>query len=476
MISKKGANVLNPIEAFAGYYLSHIMKCKVPEFHRELYSMAYSGDKRIAIAAPRSFAKSSVFSLIYPLYLILMGKAKKIYIFSNTATLAEAWLREIKKELTENKYILAEFGDVRTDKFTQDHIVCKIGNRTVELRARGKGSQTRGWRPDVIILDDIDDDDAVRSEDRRKKDSDWLDKELINTLEFDGQLIMIGTVIHPLSLLVNVMGRDGYTVKKYQAITPDGKSLWPEKWPMPSLMERKKEIGAIAFNSEFMNDPIITENPIVVEDWLRYYENDSLSFKEDKKRGFYTVISIDPAISRRDNADYSAIIAVSATFDKEPKYYIRVGGVRRGHWPLNKQVFEMDDMYRKFSAKLMIIETVAYQQALADEYKLYCEEHYRHPNVKQIKPDRDKERRTHSIAPLFERGQVYFDKSDMMTSKLIDELLMFPTGEHDDLVDALTYNLMALKKWSKRREVESTGKPYIVLPGRGRRNEITGIV
>ncbi len=475
MTDKSGANSLNPIEAFAMYYLQHLMTCVVPKFHRELYSIAYSGVRRIAIAAPRSFAKSSVFSLIYVLYLILMGGRKKIYIFSNTATLAEHWLREIKKELEENKYILANFGSVKTDKWTQDHIICRVGNRKVEVRARGKGAQTRGWRPDTIILDDIDDDDAVRSADRRDKDKNWLDKELINTLEHDGQLIMIGTVIHPLALLVDVMNRDGYEVRKYQAIQPDGTLLWPEKWSKAQLDERKREIGAIAFNSEFMNDPIITENPVVVADWLRYYEDDSKSFEEHKKKGLYTVVAIDPAISRREGSDYTALVTVSATFDKEPKFYIRVGGVKRGHWPLNKQISEMDDMYRKFSAKLMIIETIAYQQALSDEYQLYCEEHYRHPKVKEIKPDKDKERRAHAVAPLFEKGQVYFDKSDIMTGKLIDELLMFPTGDNDDLVDALVMCLGELKKWCKRSQVKKTSKPYIVLPGK-RRNSVTGVV
>ena len=469
--------ILNPIEAFAMYYLQHIMLCVVPNFHRELYAIAYSNVRRIAVAAPRSFAKSSVFSLIYVLYLILLGDKKKIYIFSNTATLAEHWLREIKKELEENQYILAHFGSVKTDKWTQDHIICRVGNRKVEVRARGKGAQTRGWRPDCIVLDDIDDDDAVRSSDRRDKDKNWLDKELINTLEHDGQLIMIGTVIHPLALLVDVMNRDGYTVRKYQAIMPDGSLLWPEKWSMSQLMERKKEIGSIAFNSEFMNDPIITENPVVVAEWLQYYEDSSKSFESDKKKGLYTVVAIDPAISRREGSDYTALVTVSATFDKEPKYYIRVGGVKRGHWPLNVQIREMDAMYREFHGKAMIIETIAYQQALSDEYKLYCEEHHRHPSVIEVKPDKDKERRTHSVAPLFERGQVYFDKSDVMTGKLIDELLMFPTGDNDDLVDALVNCLSVLRKWSRRRQVKSTSKPYIVLPNDGRRrNSVTGCV
>lgn len=255
---------LNPIEEFAGYYLQDDLKCRVPEFHREMYDLANAEHKRIVIAAPRSFAKSTVFSKIYPCFRILKKPVRRILIISSTGTLAEHWLREIKYELTENKYVVADFGDSSTDKWTQDHIVCKNhhGGPPIEVLAKGAGYQIRGFRPDIVIVDDLETDEGVRSEDQRAKLLDWFDKALINTLEKDSQLIMIGTVLHPLSLLSAVMNREGWTVRKYQAITPDGKSLWPEKWPIAALEARKREIGSLAFNSEFMNDPIISENPI----------------------------------------------------------------------------------------------------------------------------------------------------------------------------------------------------------------------
>lgn len=474
-MTKNGAQ-LNNLELFCAYYLSHDMKCVVPPFHREMYADIAGDDLQLCFCAPRSFAKSSLLSKFYPLFEILKGNRNKIYIFSSTASLAENWLREIKKELTENKYILADYGDVTTDKWTSDHIICKVGSRKIELRARGRGSQTRGWRPDLIIIDDIDEEDVARQSEQRDRLKDWFDKELINTLEPDGRIAMVGTLVHPLALLADVMGRKSWKVRKYQAFLPNGESLWPEKWSTAQLEARRAEIGSRAFNSEYMNEPIITENPIFVKEYFEDYQPDSEMFKKLESKGLYTVVAIDPAISRKETADYTVILTVSATYDKEPKIYVRSGGgVNRSRIPINRQVAELDRIYRKFSSKIALIETTAYQEALYDEFVRYQEDNHRHLTIKPIKPDRDKERRSHAVVPLLERRQVYFDFSDKMTQRLMDELILFPTGDHDDLVDAFVYSLTEIKKWSKRRNVLRDSKPYIVLPGK-RRNSVTGVV
>ena len=450
---------LNPIEKFAAVFMSHDLRERVPYFHHEMYELACSDLRRIVICAPRSFAKSTVFSKIYPLYQILHGEASRIFIVSATGTLAEHWLSEIRKELESNPRILAHFGDVRTDKWTQSHIVCKrLDGHRCELVAKGAGYQIRGYRPDVVVIDDIETDEGVQSSDQREKLLDWFNKALINTLEKESQLVMIGTLLHPLSLLANVMERDGWRVKKYQAIKPNGKSLWPEKWPIAALEERRLEIGSRAFNSEFQNDPIISENPIFVKEWFKSYEPDSEVFRKHGNGGLHTVIACDPAIAKKENSDFTALVALSATFEHEPKYYVR--DVVRGHWPINRQVAEIVRIYDKFTASKVIIETVAYQEALADELRRWCEDNHRHIQILPIKPDRDKERRAHAVAPEVERGQVYFDFNDQGQQGLMTEMMIFPTGTHDDRVDAFVYGLNDLKGWTHRKKVGKIRSAY----------------
>jgi predicted phage terminase large subunit-like protein len=451
---------LNPIEKFAAVFLMHDLRDRVPLFHHEMYQLACSGLKRIVICAPRSFAKSTVFSKIYPLFQILEGTARRIFIVSATGTLAEHWLAQIRTELESNARILMHFGDVKTDKWTQSHIICRRGNGTeCELVAKGAGYQIRGYRPDVVIIDDIETDEHVTSSDQREKLLNWFNKALINTLEKDSQLVMIGTLLHPLSLLADVMEREGWEVRKYQAIKPNGKSLWPEKWPLEALETRRKEIGSRAFNSEFQNEPIISENPIFIKEWFKGYEPESEAFKKHGGNGgLHTVIACDPAIAKKEGSDFTALVALSATFEKEPKYYVRK--VVRGHWPINRQVAEIVRLYDEYTASKLIVETVAYQEALADEVRRWCEDNHRHIQISPIKPDRDKERRAHAVAPTVERGQVYFDMSDPGQQGLMTEMMIFPTGDHDDRVDAYVYAQADLNNWTHRKSVGRIRSAY----------------
>ena len=206
-------------------------------------------ENRIVIAAPRGFAKSTISSVIYPLWLAVFQFKKEIAIISASETLAVDLLRKIKREFEVNEKLRRFFGDVVTEKWSESHIITKSG---VSIRARGAGGQIRGFRPDCLILDDIETDESVESDERRKKLKDWLFKACLNTLTVDGQLVIVGTIIHPLALLNDLLvDQKTWFRKKYKAYKDDGTELWLDLWPKARLEERKAEIGSFAFASAF---------------------------------------------------------------------------------------------------------------------------------------------------------------------------------------------------------------------------------
>ena len=152
---------------FVSFFLNHYLTSDVPDFHLETYR-ALPHKERLVLAAPRGHAKSTIVSVFYPLWLALFGRRSDITIISASETLAVEWLRKIKMELESNQLILGLFGDLRSDKWTESHIILKNKWRT-NIRARGAGGQIRGFRPDCVILDDIETDESVESEDQRKK-------------------------------------------------------------------------------------------------------------------------------------------------------------------------------------------------------------------------------------------------------------------------------------------------------------------
>ena len=454
---------LNDIELFAAKYLSHHLKCRVPDFHRDLYDLAISDEERIVIAAPRGFAKSTIFSLFSPLFEIFFGTAKKIFMVSATAELAKQWIAMMKEEIEGNAVIREDFGDVSTKiKWTEDHIVCRRGPRDlVHVVAKGAGYQLRGFRPDLIVIDDVETDDGVASDVQREKLLSWFNKALVNTLNLGGRLRMIGTNIHPCSLLRNVMDRENWVARKYQAYVDDAwtQSLWPELWPHERLQDRLEDIGLPAFNSEFMNDPVISEDPVFVKRWFKYYDPNDEGVIEDLSTKPRTVIACDPAISQRDGADYTAIVVLTVTGrDPNIKYYVR--DIVRGHWSMRGTVNELVGFYETYAGEYptVVIETVAYQQALAEEIERYKKNYSAEFKVKKIKPDKDKIRRAKAVHSEVQQGAVFFQKEKHRL--LIEEMFLFPTGDHDDLVDAYVYAFTEARRIARHDRLPVG--PYIV--------------
>jgi hypothetical protein len=164
------------------------------------------------------------------MWLSLFKKRGDITIISASESLAIEWLRKIKREFETNRKILTFFGDLKSDKWTENHIILKNDKR-VNIRARGAGGQIRGFRPDCLIMDDLETNESVESEEQRKKLKDWIFKDCLNTLLPEGQFVVIGTIIHPLSVLADLLVADnGWVHKKYQAYIDGRQEQANELW------------------------------------------------------------------------------------------------------------------------------------------------------------------------------------------------------------------------------------------------------
>ncbi len=441
----------------------------VPGFHREMYRDAQSPPQRLAVQSFRGSAKSFIFNLTKVLYEVYSGSANNILIVTDTGKYARDRLRMIRAEVESNEFLLADFGDIRGDRWEADDIELKRADGTiVKVSARGTGSQTRGPRPDLIICDDLENDEQVRSDVQRDALEDWFYKALLNSLTPDGKVIVAGTNLHPLCLLAKLMANPAWTVRNY-TIETDGVPLWPERFSKAWIDQKRAIVGDLAFSSEFMGIPLINENPIFSRSWFR--ELDEYQRDKDFRAGVYTVLSCDPAISKDQSADYTALVSASATFAQDPNIYIKA---RRGHWTVQEAVSEIARMYREVGAHKLRLETVGYQKALKEALDIYLRDHREFMNIEEIQPDKDKERRAYAVQPLCQMGKIFIDSTDTGGRRLLEELTLFPTGDHDDLVDGFTDALAGIISWKDRTQgKESRGGA--VLPKGSRINPITGV-
>lgn len=407
------------------YHMTHELKYPIGDFHRELIRSITN--PRIAIAAPRGFAKSYYFSYFYPLFAALERPGTNIVLISATGALSEYWLARIKRQLEVNNSLRQFYGDQVGSKWTNECIELKNGSC---IMAKGAGKQIRGFRPDIVIGDDLETDEMVISVEQRKKFDHWFWSELMGMLLNHGQVVVVGTILHPESFLSEMLkqGRHGWVSRLYQAIKPDETALWPDQWPLSVLHNRRAEMGTYAFNQEFMNDPIPDDLRIFQERWLNYFV--------EEPQGCTYFTTIDPAITIGDTSDCTAI--VTCAVDQAANLYV-VDVVNKRLLP-NEIVDQIFATYRKWKPAVVGIEIEGFQKVL--KYDLDKERIRRreYPRIVELKSGgRRKGLRIEGLQPLFESGKILLRPEQ---HELKTQLLRFPSPRcKDDIIDALAYML-----------------------------------
>jgi len=191
---------------------------------------------KFAIAAPRGFGKSTDVSIAFPIWCIVNNYKHFITLFSDAIELAETLVEAIKCELEENDRLKQDFPNA-----TGVGKVWKIGeivtNNNIKIKAYGSGKRVRGvkhgtYRPDLAIIDDLENDTNVRSRTQRDKLEDWLDEAIDNLGSVDGSMdiLYIGTILHRDSVLARKLKLAFWHPIKFRALVqyPKNIDLWDE--------------------------------------------------------------------------------------------------------------------------------------------------------------------------------------------------------------------------------------------------------
>ena len=419
------------LHGFARNILKDHMVLEIPEFHKEIYDIITSGEKRVAIAAPRGHAKSTIISLAYTLWNALHEKKKFIIICSDTFPQAKMFLETIKTEIETNALLKSIYGNQKTDKWTESDIELRCG---VRIMAKGAEMKFRGLkygrhRPDLIIIDDLENDEMVESKERRDKLERWFNGTLLPATDIDtGQIVYIGTILHDDALLIKVLNRyPGWITRLYKAIQDDGSALWPEHLSVETLERMKQEHTSVGlldiFMCEYMNDPITDENREFKREFFKYYH------EVPELRAMKIAITVDPAISKKEKADYSVIYVQGVDKDNK-RYCLDYTRKRLDPYELCNEIFRLYDKWKPWTVG---IEKVAYQEALIYIVKDEMRKRNVFFKVSEISTRREKEMKIRGLVPMYRAGVMYHSPKH---TELEEELLRFPKGRTDDIIDA----------------------------------------
>ena len=209
--------------------------------------------RRLAIAAPRGAAKSTLKTLILPIHSLLYRQERYIVLISATQKQARQRLRNIKSELQRNGLLNSVYATElsRRDGWTSE----AININCVQIDAFSAGTEIRGisyrqWRPTLVILDDVEDENSVYSADQREKLRNWFNETIEHIGDSYTAIEIVGTVLHPDSLLANLLRRPDFQSHRFPSVLQfsEHPELW-EQWRAlyTNLDDQNRDATAYAF-------------------------------------------------------------------------------------------------------------------------------------------------------------------------------------------------------------------------------------
>ena len=458
------------IYGFAGALLSqrYDNPLPTPQFHRQIWEYCCSPSPRVAIAAPRGHAKSTAITHAYVLASVLFRKHDFVVIISDTEQQAIQFLGDIKIELSENEDLKRLFDIKLFLKDSEKEIQVQMGQdkKIFRILVRGasggsgsvRGFKWRGKRPNLIVCDDIENDEAVMNEDRRAKFREWFYGALLPSLSDDGKIRFVGTVLHFDSLLERLMpptsgDRAKFTKTlglvqwsedplaawksiKYRAHTDFDdftQILWPEKFNEIRLRAYRDDYilqgYPEGYAQEYLNYPIVEiASFFKKKDFIPMTEDDHNRIKR-----FYA--AADLALSRKEKRSYTAIV-VGGVDELGVLHIVHVFRARIDSKELVDKLLEIQIEYKP---ELFVLEKG--QISLSIGPFLQDEQFKRGVFLNKIEkpPMNDKKARARAIQGRMRQGGVHFDTEAPWWPSFHEELLRFDRGEYDDQVDAIAW-------------------------------------
>lgn len=252
-----------------------------PEFHSDMvYDLGQFSLN--AWAAPRGSAKSTVITLEIPMLIALTRPYFDISLFFATDKLKQPRFDTLMSQFTENELILGDFGTLKPKRgaATWNHEYLQLLNGS-SISGGSVMGRMRGGRPRLLILDDPENDPDSDSETSRmqviEKFEVILFKKMIPMLKPGTQMFWIGTLIDRKAFLYRAVAGDDprfdyWNRKILRAIAYEKGDrskyhlLWPAMWSKEFLDAQAERIGASAFASEYMNEPISAQDRILLID------------------------------------------------------------------------------------------------------------------------------------------------------------------------------------------------------------------
>lgn len=431
---------------FFHLYFGHYIEFETADFQREIFEAVADDDiEHLVVVAFRGSGKSTVVSMAYPLWAMIGAMQKKyVVIVSQTQQQAQQHLRNLRMEIESNELFRNDFGNLEEETAEWGLPALSMPRLGAKIIAVSREQGVRGLRsgphrPDLVISDDVEDTNSVRTREARNKTYDWFTSEILPIGSLRTKFVTIGNLLHEDSLLMRL--KDGFAAGSHDGvyrsypIEQDGITLWPGKYPdMAAIAKQERRIGnRVAWEREFRLHIVPNEDQIVTSAMIQRYKSIPAILTGEFQK---FAIGVDLAISESDTADYTAMVKLDRRgHGRKTKIYVLPQPVNR-RMSFNRTIDTIHNLNDHYNSPVFYVESTAYQDAAVQSLKGDG------VNAVGVKPKADKRTRLNMIADKIQRGMVLFPETGC--EELIAQLVGYGVEKHDDLMDALTTAIIEL--------------------------------
>lgn len=452
---------------FLETYLPHYVRGAHSLFHRQIFArvpeiLASKKGGRDLFVAPRGSSKSTHLSLGLALYCIVLGKTRYCLEVCDVYAQAALLIEALKAELTANPRLSHDFPDACGEGrvWREGEIVTRTNIRVEGL---GAGQKIRGrrhgpYRPDLMFFDDLENDEAVRNPDQRKKLETWITRAALKVGPPDGSMhvIWVGTVLHFDAVLVRAAKSPVWRVSEFQALVkwPDRMDLWdafeevynndgeeaatafyrahkaemdagavvnwPEVQPLLFLM-LERAASHDAFQSEYQNKPLSEGNPFGKIIYWNLKTPDLIFFG-----------AIDPSLGKKGHGRDPSAILIGGMDRLTGRMDVVEASIRKRLPDII--ISDTIALQREYRCLLWFVESVQFQEFLRTTLMIAAAKQGVGISAVPIVPNSDKDLRIERLQPPITAGLIRLHPSQQT---LIDQLQQWPNADHDDGPDAL---------------------------------------
>lgn len=457
-LSQSLAKTIEKKWEFVSFAELHLALCR---YARTWITTPEPREARDAFVAPRGCGKSTWLFLILPAWALAHKHKNFIAAFSSAGPQATKHLAALKNEFDTNELLRTDYPDLCRPMKRQggqslaDTQKMYFSRSRQTISAAGLDEEILGLtdpmkrRPDLIILDDIEPDEANYSLHQAKKRMISVRDTILPMNEranvaLVGTVTMLGSLMHQLIRIVTDkeapeewITEERFRVHYFPPIIDGVRSIWPAKWPIEYLIEHQHERG---YRKNFLNRP--------VPEGTAYWQEETFIYG-----GFpcsRTIIQIDPATTKTATSDYYGIAVIGwapEQRDDEGKVteparclvrYARAFKCSPGE--LRRRVTELCSVFYEVGRVRIEVNQGGdtWKEILKDlPVRLIV-------HTESVK----KEVRAQDLLVWYERGQVVHERR---LPEAEDQMMAFPNVIHDDLVDSIGAGVRFFMERKKRK-------------------------